>query len=235
MAVIRWAPISPGLDESWPVRYRFGSLPDLQRHLTLGHGFFLPDHALPGGAGSRAIVEIGLPDSNDRPLLHGRVRARGHGGGWLALPVARPGARRAAAPRGRRGAAPPGAPRLRARRGACDLFVEIPPRGGEPWLCRGLDVSETGLRVGSALETGVRGDELDAVVLPGDGHMPSAEVVGRIVWAGQRETGIEIVQGSAAFARMLATAVGRWDLVREVEHDGGCPCAQGEDTGQRQP
>ncbi|HZX94858.1 MAG TPA: PilZ domain-containing protein [Myxococcales bacterium] len=226
MAVIRWAPISPGLDESWPVRYRFGSLPDLQRHLRLGHGFFLPDHALPGGAGSRAIVEIGLPDSNDRPLLHGRVRARGHGGVWLDLPMARPAARWAPAP---------GAPRRRARRVACDLFVEIHPRGGEPWLCRGLDVSETGMRVGSALETGVRGDELDAVVLPGDGHMPSAEVVGRIVWAGQRETGIEIVQGSAAFARMLATAVGRWDLVREVEHDGGCPCAQGEATGQRQP
>src|SRR3954464_9919457 len=188
MAVIRWAPISPGLDESWPVRYRFGARPDLQRHLRLGHGFFLPDHALPGGAGSRAIVEIGLPDSNDRPLLHGRVRARGHGGGWLDLAIGRraggrggvglhlPMARAAA-----RWAPAPGAPRRRARRVACDLFVEIHPRGGEPWLCRGLDVSETGLRVGSALETGVRGDEVDAVVLPGDGHMTSsAEVVGRI-------------------------------------------------------
>src|SRR4051812_14709146 len=106
-AVIRWAPITPVLEESWPVRYRFESLLDLHRHLNLGEGFFLPEHALPGDAGSRVIVEVGLPDSTDRALLHGRVRERGDAGVWVDLPMARPAAR---------WKPEPGSPRRRAPR-----------------------------------------------------------------------------------------------------------------------
>ena len=60
-SLIRWQPIFPVLDESWPVRYRFESLGALQRHLRLGAGFFLPDEALPGGPGARVIVEVAVP------------------------------------------------------------------------------------------------------------------------------------------------------------------------------
>jgi len=226
MALIRWGPTNPMLDESWPVRYRFSSMFDLQRHLRLGEGFFLPDGALPGHAGARVIVEVGLPENADRPLLHGRVRARDDSGVWLDLPMARPTAR---------WAPDPGAPRRKVPRVACDLFVEIHPPGAEPWLCRALDVSETGVRVGSALETGVRGDELQGVLLQADGHLPPAPFRGRVIWAGQRETGLELVGDSAEFRTLLSFAAGRWQLVREIDHDDRCPCLQGSAKGQRHP
>src|SRR5438270_2003565 len=82
-SVIRWGSMSPVLDESWPVRYRFESLAALQRHLRLGAGFFLPDAALPGAPGSRVIVEIAVPETTDHPLLHGQVRERMRDGVWL--------------------------------------------------------------------------------------------------------------------------------------------------------
>ena len=223
--MIRWGTALPGLDESWPVRYRFQSLLALHRHLRLGRGFFLPEDALPPGA-NRVIVEVGLPDSPDRPLLHGRVRERDRAGIWLDLPMARPAAR---------WAPDPGSPRRRAPRVACDLFVEVHSEGAEPLLCRALDVSESGVRIGTSLETGVRGDRLGAALLSADGHLPAAKVEARVVWAGQRETGLEVLTGSPEFRSLLALAAGRWKLVRELTHGEACPCAQGVATGQRQP
>jgi|SRR4051812_10271884 hypothetical protein len=225
MAVIRWGTAAPGLDESWPVRYRFESLVALQRHLRAGRGFLLPDGALPAGA-SRVIVEVGLPEANDRPLLHGRVRERDADGIWLDLPMARPAAR---------WTPDPNAPRRRSPRVACDLLVEIHPEGALPLLCRALDVSDRGVRLGTALETGVRGDRLRAVLLSADGHLPPAEIDGRVVWAAARETGLELTGESAEFRTLLALAASRWDLVREVAHGPSCACAQGAATGQRQP
>ena len=227
MAVIRWGLSSPVLDESWPVRYRFNSMFDLQRHLRLGEGFFLPDGALPGDAGARVIVEVGLPENANRPLLHGRVRARDRSGVWLDLPMARPTAR---------WAPDPGAPRRRVPRVACDLFVEIHPPGAEPWLCRALDVSETGLRVAIGA-----GDRRPWRRASGRAARRRTAIFrrlrfrGRVVWAGQRETGLELVGDSAEFRTLLSFAAGRWQLVREIDHDDRCPCVQGEAKGQRQP
>jgi len=225
--VIRWGSICPVLDESWPVRYRFESLAALQRHVRLGNGFYLPDAALPGGAGCRVIVEIAVPETPDHHLLHGRVRERVRDGVWLDLPSARPAAR---------WAPDASSPRRRSRRIACELFVEVQPRGGEAWLCRALDVSERGLRIATGLETGIRGDEVVATLLPPDGHLQPAELRGKVVWAASRETGIEFLEQSPQLQTLLAAAAGRWALVHEIEHSVDCVCAQREvATGQRQP
>ncbi len=225
--MIRWGSVCPVLDESWPVRYRFESLSALQRHLRLGNGFFLPDAALPGGPGARVIVEIGVPETTDHPLLHGRVRERLRDGVWLDLPAARPAAR---------WAPDAGGPRRHHRRIACELYVEVQPRGGEAWLCRALDLSEGGVRIATGLETGIRGDEVVATLLPPDGHLPPANSRGRVVWAASRETGIELLDRTPQLETLLAAAAGRWALVQEIEHARDCACAQRDlATGQRQP
>jgi len=226
-SVIRWGSISPVLDESWPVRYRFESLGALQRHLRLGSGFLLPDVDLPGGPGSRVIVEVAVPETTDRPLLHGRVRERVGDGVWLDVPAARPAARWEPDPDG---------PRRRHRRLACALFTEVRPRGAEPWLCRALDLSAHGLRVATGFETGIRGDDVSATLISPDAHLAPATLRGRVVWAAARETGIEVIERSPEFDALLAVAAARWELVDEIEHAAGCACSQREiATGQRQP
>lgn len=225
--VIRRAASSCVLDESWPVRYRFESLAGLQRHLRLGAGFLLPETALPGGPGARVIVEIAVPETTDHPLLHGRVRERVRDGVWLDIPSARPAARWTPAPNG---------PRRRDRRLACELFVEVQPRGGEAWLCRALDLSERGLRIATGLETGIRGDDLMLTLLPPDCGLAPAQVRGRVVWASSRETGVELLDPSPELQKLLEVAATRWDLVQDIEHAGDCACAQSElASGQRQP
>ena len=124
-------------------------------------GLFLPDPHMPGEPGSRVIVEIAVPETSDGPLLHGRVRERVHDGVWLDVPSARPAARWEPDPRG---------PRRQHRRLACELFVEVQPQGGAPWLCRALDMSERGLRIATGFEIGIRGDELSATLLSPEGH-----------------------------------------------------------------
>lgn len=214
-------------DESWPVRYRFESLGALQRHLGLGAGFLLPDAALPCGPGSRVIVEVAVPETADRPLLHGRVRERMRQGVWLDLPLARPAARWERDPEG---------PRRQHRRVACDLLAEVQPRGGEGWLCRVLDVSDRGLRLATAFELGIRGDDLAVTILAPDGHLVPVRVRARVVWAASRETGLELLERGPGFDTLVAAASGRWERVREIEHGRDCACAQRADaTGQRQP
>ena len=226
-SVIRWGSISPVLDESWPVRYRFESLGAFQRHLRLGPGFFLPDVDLPGAPGSRVIVEVVVPETSDHPLLHGRVRERVRDGVWLDLPAARPASRWEPDPDG---------PRRHHRRFACALFAEVRPRGAEPWVCRALDLSERGLRVASGFETGFRGDEVSATLISPDAKLSPATLRGRVVWAASRETGIEVLDHSPEFEELLSVAAARWARVDELDHLSDCACAQRDvATGQRQP
>lgn len=225
--MIRWGNIRPALDESWPVRYRFESLKALQRHLRLGSGFLLPEQALPCGPGTRVIVEIAVPETSDRPLLHGRVRERRLDGVWLDLPSARPASRWEPDPAG---------PRRQHPRIACEMFVEVQPKDTPPWICRALDLSERGVRIATALDTGLRGDELFATLLTPDGRFPPAGIRGRVVWAAAHETGIAIVAHSPEYRAVLAAAATRWALVEEIEHALDCSCAQRTvATGQRQP
>jgi hypothetical protein len=226
-SVVRSGSIHPVLDESWPIRYRFQSLGALHRHLRLGTGFLLPPAALPGGPGSRVIVEVSIPETSDRPLLHGRVRERARDGVWLDLPSARPASR---------WAPDPGGPRRRDRRLACELFAEVRPRGAEPWLCRALDLSDRGLRIATGFETGIRGDDVAATLISPDADLAPATLLGRVVWAASRETGIEVVEHSPEYDLLLGAAASRWAQVREIEHESTCACSQREAaTGQRQP
>ncbi len=225
--MIRWENSRPVLDESWPVRYRFESLGALQRHLRLGTGFFLPDGALPCGPGARVIVEVAVPETWDRPLLHGRVREHAREGIWLDLPSARPATR---------WEPDPDAPRRQHPRVACELFVEVQPRDEAPWICRALDLSEGGLRIATALDTGFRGDELFVTLFTPDGSLAPADLRGRLVWSGSHETGIAILERSRDYPALLGAAAGRWGEVEEIEHAEDCACAQRVvATGQRQP
>jgi hypothetical protein len=131
---------------------------------------------------------------------------------------------------------PQNGPRRRHRRVACELFVEVQPRGGEAWLCRALDVSERGLRIATGLETGIRGDDVIATLLLPDGRLPPVELRGRVVWAASRETGIELIEQTPELHALIAMAAGRWEMVQEIDHAADCACAQRElATGQRQP
>jgi len=112
----------------------------------------------------------------------------------------------------------------------------VHPRGGEPWLCRALDLSDRGLRIATGLETGFRGDEVAATLISSNDHLPPAGLRGRVVWSASHETGIEVLDPSPQFEQMLAAAAGRWALVEEIDHSPQCTCRQGDPaTGQRQP
>lgn len=207
----------PESDTGWLVRYRFASVVDLYRHLRLGQGFFVPP-PMPGGPISRAIVEITFPDGGDKLLLHGNVRSRAPEGTWLDVPSARTTARWMAGPAG---------PRRAQVRMACDLFVEVRPRGAEPWLCRGLDVSAGGLRLAAgSMELGVTGDELDLTLLSPDADVAPVRASARLAWAGVREAGLEVLGAAPDLTALLRTVEERWAAVPEIDHDVACPCSR---------
>ena len=209
--------IYPVPDTGWLVRYRFASVVDLYRHLRLGKGFFVPP-PVPGESVSRAIVEITFPDGGDTLLLHGNVRARSSEGAWLDVPSARTTARWMAGPAG---------PRREQTRMACDLFVEVRPRGTDPWLCRALDVSAGGLRLAAgSMELGVAGDELDLTMLSPNPKVGPVRARARLAWAGVREAGLQLVTTRPEMSALLQLVENRWSAVPESDHDGACPCSQ---------
>ena len=209
--------IYPVPDTGWLVRYRFASVIDLYRHLRLGKGFFVPP-PVPGEPVSRAIVEITFPDGGDTLLLHGNVRARSSEGAWLDVPSARTTARWMAGPAG---------PRREQTRMACDLFVEVRPRGTDPWLCRALDVSAGGLRLAAgSMELGVAGDELDLTMLSPNPRVGPVRARARLAWAGVREAGLQLVTTRPEMSALLQLVENRWSAVPESDHDGACPCSQ---------
>ncbi|MCA1828293.1 MAG: PilZ domain-containing protein [Myxococcales bacterium] len=207
----------PVQDTGWLVRYRFASVVDLYRHLRLGQGFFVPQ-PIPGEPISRAIVEITFPEGGDKLLLHGNVRVRSPEGAWLDVPSARTTARWMAGPAG---------PRREQVRMACDLFVEVRPRGTEPWLCRGLDVGAGGLRLAAgSMELGVAGDEIDLTMLSPDPQVAPVRATARLAWAGVREAGLQIVSTTPEMRDLLRAVEERWAAVREIDHDAACPCSR---------
>ena len=131
---------------------------------------------------------------------------------------------------------------VRVYAGAVESVLEAGSRGvgvrvfldGKRGYAYGSDLSERGLRIATGFEIGIRGDELSATLLTPEGDLAPAELRGRVVWAGSREIGIEVIEQSPSYRTLLAAAAGRWALVEELEHASDCPCAQGA-RGQRQP
>ena len=207
--------MQPGFS-SWLVRYRFGSVDDLFRHLRVADGFFVPRTAPPEPS-TRAIVEVSFPDGGDRLLLHGSIRVISAYGAWLDVPTARTTARWMAGPEG---------PRREHRRMACDLLVEVHPRGASPWLCRALDVSEGGLRLAAgSMELGVMHDEVAMTLLSPDGSAGPVDACGRLAWAGVREAGMQLLGRGSGFAELLGNVERRWAAALEIDHDTACSCA----------
>ena len=203
---------------SWIVRYRFDGRGALERHLRFGGGFFfVPGPTLPGGPGARVAVELQFLDSDEAPLVHGRIVSRLRDGVWLDAPLARAASRWAPGP---------DSPRRVHRRLACDLFVEVKPRDAAPWLCRALDVSEAGLRLGTgSFETGVAGDDVEMTVLSPDGDLPPIDVRGRLCWSGAREAGLTLLSPPSGMADLMAVVESRWVALHEVEHASDCRCS----------
>ena len=203
-------------DAGWLVRYRFRTPADLYRHLSAGQGFAVP-HPTPPHRVARAIVEVSFTEGESTLLLHGYVRSRSQTGAVVDVPLARPTVRWMADAEG---------PRRQERRIACDLFVEVRPRGSEPWLCRALDLSAGGLRLAAgAVELGVAGDEMELTLLSPDGRVSPVAARARLAWAGMREAGLQIVLAPQMEA-MLHAAEARLASVPTIDHDSACACVQ---------
>src|SRR5207244_2700531 len=131
------------------LRYHFDSPETFFRHLRLGNGLFVPVRAL---RGTRIGVEAGWPGCMDPLLLHGSVRERLGDGSWVDLPPTWiPG---------------PLAQSRCVRRVPCDLFTEVRPLGGSPYMSRVLDLSSRGIRLQAGwLEAGIEGDEVALTLL----------------------------------------------------------------------
>jgi hypothetical protein len=185
------------------LRYDFESLEAFARHLRLGNGLFVP---LRPPRGNRAALEISWPDRADPMLLHGRVRERNREGAWIDLP-----------PTWILG--PLGSSR-RDRRVPCDLFAEVKPQEGSPYLCRALDVSPRGARLATgAFEVGVKGDEVALTLLaPGAPEIPA-----RVAWSGAREAGLELLETPAGLVDLIAAADAQWE---KLEHSSSCRCSR---------
>lgn len=208
------------------IRYRFESAAEFERHLRLGDGvFFVPGVDIAGMQGERVVVEIVFPHTDDSPMLHGRLLSRPGDGVWLEAPSARAAARWAPGP---------DSPRRRTRRIACDLFVEIRSPDVNPWLCRALDLSETGIRLATgSFETGVAGDEVTLTLLL---HESSpVEVRARLCWAGARAAGFELLEPPRELKPLLRVLSMSQRNVHDLAHSEACPCSTPPATGQRQP
>src|SRR4051794_25112854 len=112
------------------VRYLFAAPAGLRQHLRLGKGLYLPGNEVYGG---RVAVEIVYGDGSAGILIHGIVSVRTREGVVVDTPVPLDWL-------------PDYLARRVERRIPCDAFAEVKPRGGAPWLCRVLDLSESGVR-----------------------------------------------------------------------------------------
>ena len=212
ITVIRYN-LHPAAAASWLVRVAFATPDDLYRHLGMGEGFYLPARAVPSEVGARVILEIDVAGTAHATLLHGQVRAWDGGGIWLDLPCGRAAARFR-----------PEATRRRHRRFGSDVFVEVSHGGGQPWMCRAIDLSADGLRLSaSALELGVANDEIRVTLLAPDRELATARA--RIAWASGRSAGLELIDKSPGLEPVLESLEERWAAVVPVVHGASCPCA----------
>jgi hypothetical protein len=183
------------------LRYNFDSPESFFRHLRLGNGLFVPIRPL---RGTRVGVEAGWPDCMDSLLLHGRVRERTRDGAWLDLPPTWiPG---------------PLAQSRCVRRVPCDLFTEVRPLGGSPYLSRVLDLSSRGIRLQAGwLEAGIAGDEVSLTLLSPE----PIELRARLAWSGVRDAGLEFLDPPAVLSGLVATLDTHW---QELNHSADCRC-----------
>ena len=198
------------------VRCRFESPVDLRRHLQQKEGFFVPGLTIAGRPGERVIVEVNFPGEGDPPLLNGWLKDHQYGGTWLDLPYARVTSRWMAGP---------DSPRRRHRRVACDIYAEVRPAGSPPWICRVLDLSPHGLRIGTtSMDVGVAGDCLDVTLVNRGNEACTPSLPARIAWAGTREAGLEVHQPGKEFLAILGTTDAQWEQAPVVDHGSGCIC-----------
>ena len=206
-----------GAAESCMIRYRFESRAALDRHLRYGDGFYVPAPDL-SVFGARVVVELVLEDDADPALLHGFVGSRSFDGVRLAMPSVRAAARWSPGP---------DSPRRRHRRTACDLFVEVHPAHGSPWLCRALDVSEGGIRLASgAFDAGVAGDEVSLALLPPDARFSPIDVRAQLCWSGARDAGLAFSSEPRDLKFLLGALEERGLSVRELSHSASCACTR---------
>lgn len=131
------------------LKYRFGDIAHMQKHLHLADGrtlfFYREGKGVRLEGGSRVVIEFSFGNSEQVSALRGWVLARvdteasgGQHGGWIEFPDARLVKR---IDRGAQGIAG-----RHQRRLSCDLLVEVNHRG-KPCLGRMIDVSLLGARV----------------------------------------------------------------------------------------
>ena len=212
------------------VKYRFGALAQMQKHLHVVEGrtlFFLRDPRIPLSGGARVVIEFSFVESEQVTTLRGSVLARidgeaGHKGIWIEFPDARlarwleEGA--SIVPRGQ-------------RRVACDMMVQLKARS-VTYLGRMIDVSLHGVRIVSAARV-EPGDEVEVRIMGAEPPLPALLGHTQVVRADPGgDLALKYVRsdGTARMAsgKLFAAVQEAWLRAHQLAHSPLC-------CGDRQP
>jgi CheY-like chemotaxis protein len=225
---LRGADLTPSRDAATRLlRYRFDHQVQLQNHLhvvdTRGL-FFYRDPKLRLPPGSRVVIEVAMGDINQQCILRGHVlgqheeRAEGV---WIEFGDARLARRAAEGPISQR----------RHRRLPTDLLIELRGRT-KPQVCRMLDLSISGARLGGLAEGVSANVDVELRLLAAGAGLPDPAVcVGAVSRVAPGEAGIRFARNHSATRQIVASLLGTveqaWAGVRDVSHPGICCAANG--------
>lgn len=200
-----------------PLRYRFAALSQARSHLRTVSGrtlFFFRDRELKLAPWSPVSLEWSFQSGEPNRLVHGWVLSRVEGAGiWIELLDTRP----------LRELSPAGHTR-RFRRLGTDHTLQL-NLGGQRQLCRMLDLSEGGARLGGVSGLSVR-DHVELRLLSPD-RLTFHELGGAFVsWADHDELGIQFDRldslSRAAVARLVSDTEQIWNAAWQAHHPAPC-------------
>jgi hypothetical protein len=211
------------------LRYRFGDLAQMQRHLHVIDGrtlFFYRDPKTAFAGGSRIVMEFSFGNSEQVSTLRGAVLARidseqGQAGAWLEFPDAKLVKKIDQGEKAITG--------RHQRRLGCDFLVEI-KLGRLPFLGRMVDVSMAGARIvgasglhaGAQVEVRIMGAEPPLPTLLGRTELVRADPGGDM---GMRFVRSDVTARVAA-SKLYAAVMEFWARAPEASHSPLC-CRNG--------
>jgi hypothetical protein len=206
------------------LRYRFDDPRQIPAHFRTVEGravFFYP-LPLPGMENRQVLLEVSFTSTEQSCLLRGRVLGAEQGwfrGTWIEFHTPNLVANLAAAAT---------APRRQHRRFATDRLIGVRKQTGESFLCRIIDFSATGTRLGG---TGLLSPGSQLVLsdtVPGPGLQTGRALV---TWARAGAAGIAFAREAPAarvsIARFIERLEREWQAAPEAQHSSLCECSSG--------